>query len=160
MGYTEVCGRVLGHQYGNTDAFGFRNPQIPIDPYVDDVSVTHGTPRQHIWSFACAFAETYGDIYTHCPCDATLPAAPFFVGDNYFCEAGFVNGFVSERFGGDPLWDGEGCTVSACCTFNSPPWFSVSLATPTTDDLEVRICGDEGNANEDVYIELVELYVK
>ncbi len=85
--------------------------------------------------------------------------APAYVGDNYFCETGFVDG-APQGFGGDPLWDGQGCTVSACCTFNSPPWFSVSLATPTNDNLEVRICGDEGTANEDVYIEIVELYVK
>ncbi len=163
MEYTEVCGRVLGHQYGNTNAFGYRDPPASIDEqYVDGVSITHGTPRQHIWSFACALAETSRDINTHCPCDTgrfSAVRAPGYVGDNYFCETGFIYA-TPQGFGGDPLCDGEGCSVSTCCTFNSPPWFSVSLPTPTTDDLEVRICGDESPSDEDTYIELLQLYVK
>ena len=63
----------------------------------------------------------------------------------------------------DPLWDAEGCGPnSQCCSFNSPPWFIAELPSPTTDDIEVRICADDagGTAHEDTPIELMELYVK
>ena len=89
---------------------------------------------------------------------------PSFVGQNYFCESGITR-WDTRTFAfwpnGDPLWDGQGCGLtSSCCTFNSPPWFNVQLSSPTTDDIEVRICGDEGIGNEDTPIQLIELYVK
>ena len=90
---------------------------------------------------------------------------PSFVGQNYFCESGltqYSDGINGPLFSnGDPLWDGQGCgPTSSCCTFNSPPWFNVRLSSPTTDDIEVRICGDEGIGNEDTPVQLIELYVK
>ncbi len=165
--YTQVCGRILGHQYASTDGFGYRSQPMPIDsPYVDGVSITYGNPRKHIWSFASAFAEDHPIRDTHCPCDSfSSVTTPPFVGDNYFCETGFTVG-PAEGLGVDPLWDGEGCAVSSCCSFNSPPWFSVDLPAPTTDQIEVRICidepttSDEPTTGEDVFVELLELYVK
>ena len=33
---------------------------------------------------------------------------------------------------------------TSCTTFeSSPPWFIVTLADPISNDIEVRICGDE-----------------
>ena len=167
--YDQVCGRIIGYQLGSTDAFISAN--VSIDSfYLDGVSVMHGSPRQHIWSFAAGLVEHSMQYYT-CPCitESTVKSAtgnriPSFVGQNYFCESGLTrfNG-TSGIFwpGGDPLWDGQGCgSNSACCTFNSPPWFNVQLSSPTTDDIEVRICGDEGIRNEDSPIQLMELYVK
>ena len=63
-------------------------------------------------------------------------------------------------FTDDPLWDGAGCVTGSCCTFNSPPWFCKNLSTPTTDDIELRLCLDEALSNEDVLFETVELYVQ
>ena len=63
-------------------------------------------------------------------------------------------------FTNDPLWDGAGCVSGSCCTFNSPPWFCKSLSTPTTDDIQLRLCLDEVTSNEDVLFEIVELYVQ
>ena len=81
-----------------------------------------------------------------------------FVGRNYFCEPDIISVFYPI---GDPLWDRRGCgPTSSCCTFNSPPWFSVQLSSPTTDDIEVRICGDSGIRNEDTPIQLMKLFVK
>ena len=37
---------------------------------------------------------------------------------------------------------------------NSPPWFNITLSSPTTDDIEVRICGDHGIGEEDIPIQL------
>ena len=61
----------------------------------------------------------------------------------------------------DPLWDGAGCVSASCCTFNSPPWFCKNLSTPTTDDIELRLCQDEVISNEEnVLFETVELYIR
>ena len=89
---------------------------------------------------------------------------PTFVGQNYFCETGLTrwNGTSGVFWlDGDPLWDGQGCgPTSSCCTFNSPPWFNVTLPSTTTDDIEVRICDNERIQNDDIPIQLVELYAK
>ena len=164
--YDQVCGRIIGYQLGTPDTFAFTRRSIN-SYYMDGISVTHGSPRQHIWSFVGGLDE---DISLHsaasCPCVTGSTArsrTPSFVGRNYFCESGITSGHVIGYFypNGDPLWDGQGCgPTSSCCTFNSPPWFNVTLSSPTTDDIEVRICGDEGIGGEDTPIQLIELYVK
>ena len=172
--YNQVCGRMIGYQSGSTDGFGGDatiGPSLSIDSYyLDGVSVTHGSPRQHIWSFAGGLDEgNPGPAYVSypytCPCvPGSTSGPPSFVGQNYFCESGLTLwNTLAHIFwpNGDPLWDGQGCgSNSTCCTFNSPPWFSVQLPSPTTDDIEVRICGNEANSNEDTPIQLMELYVK
>ena len=166
--YDRVCGRIIGYQIGSVDAF-LVGPYVAIDTYyVDGVSVTRGSPRQHIWTFAAGLGEvTTEHAAAICPCVAGSLQGnriPSFVGQNYFCETGIITiGHVTSDFypNGDPLWDGQGCgPTSSCCTFNSPPWFSVQLSSPTSDDIEVRICGNEGTGNEDSPIQFMELYVK
>ena len=162
--YGQVCGRIIGYQIGTPDSFAFTSQSID-SYYLDGVSVTHGSSRQHIWSFSAGFDESSSSGLT-CPCVTGSTSGnriPSFVGQNYFCETGITQWNNRYIFypNGDPLWDGQGCgPTSSCCTFNSPPWFNVQLSSPTTDDIEVRICGDEGNANEDSPIQLMELYVK
>ena len=164
--YNQVCGRIIGYQLGHIDAFNGASLSINAY-YAEGVSVTHGSPRQHIWTFAAGFDEQTG--HNKCPCITGNTAAqsniPSFEGQNYFCESGLtqysdgINGpFFSN---GDPLWDGQGCgPTSSCCTFNSPPWFNVQLPSSTTDDIEVRICSNVGISSEDTPIQLMELYVK
>ena len=58
--YNKVCGRVIGYQEGSTDAFkrvGTNQQPTIDDSYVDGVSVTHGMPRTHIWTFAAGASE-------------------------------------------------------------------------------------------------------
>ncbi|CAI8045784.1 hypothetical protein GBAR_LOCUS25322, partial [Geodia barretti] len=53
--YSQVCGRIRAYQYGTPEAFwGYnRGGQTTIDSaYVSGVAVMHGSPRQHIWTFA------------------------------------------------------------------------------------------------------------
>jgi len=70
----------------------------------------------------------------------------------------FTNGYFYPN--GDRLWDGEGCGPSStCCTFNNPPWFCKQLPQTTTDDMEVRICANYPINNEDIPVELIEIYV-
>ena len=161
--YDQVCGRIIGYERGTPSLFTGAGQSIDSF-YIDGVSVTYGSPRQHIWSFGGGLDEV-SSIYA-CPCVTGSTAGsriPPFVGQNYFCEAGITRYSSGFAFwpNGDPLWDGQGCgPTSSCCTFNSPPWFSVVLSPPTTDDIEVRIC-DRGDArNEDSPIQLIELYVK
>ena len=152
--YSRICGRAIGYSTGSPDAFAeiynFRNSPSIDEPYVDGISVTHGSPQQHIWSFAAGHGGSF-----RCPCDNAnhaLDRAPFppsYVGNNYFCD-GDYNG---------ALWDAMNCTTN-CCTFNNPPWFSVSLPAPTSDDIEVRICGDENPSNENVLLSVLQLYVQ
>ena len=112
--------------------------------YVSGVSLTHGSPRQHIWTFAAGAHEAQPTWDDTCPCDATISIRiPDFVGTDYFGESGINSGIVATYhfYPDDPLWDGLDCiSSSTCCSFNTPPYFTKRLPTPTTDDIEARIC--------------------
>lgn len=166
--YSKVCGKAIGYQQGSPDCFANYNRQEPdtetVDGiYVDGVSVTHGNPRTHIWTFAVGLRErsnTTGNG-NNCPCDGgTNP--PDFVENNYFCETGddTPNVELNRFFGDDPLWDGQDCHDATCCSFNSPPWFRVQLPNPTMNDIEVRILGDQSTGDEDSPIAYLEIYVQ
>ena len=45
---SQVCGKVVGYQFASTD--GANNNNIN-GAYIDGISITHGNPRSHIWSF-------------------------------------------------------------------------------------------------------------
>ena len=165
--YDQVCGRIIGYQLGTPDAFR-RSSQSIDSTYLDGISVTYSSPRQHIWSFSGGLEEeNFYDPVTLCPCvtgSTNGNLIPSFVSQNYFCESGIAR-WDTRTYAlwrnGDPLWDGQGCgPTSSCCTFNSPPWFNVQLSSPTTDDIEVRICGDQAIGDEDTPIQLIELYIK
>ena len=166
--YTRVCGRAIGYQYGGTDAFGHAAIGQTIDSYyVYGVSVTHGAPRNHIWTLASGLSEGgYTDhVSFNCPCsrpsDPGNSFPPSFVGNNYYCESGnSANTFINYHlYTTDPLWDGQQCECQCCSNGKSPPWFSVELSSPTTDDIEVRICIPQPSY-DDVVIQLLELYVQ
>ena len=161
--YTRVCGRVIAYQVGPTDAFEAYDDGVvtTIDgAYVSGVSLTHGSPRQHIWTFAAGATENQPTRDDVCPCDATVDiTTPSFVGGDYFCESGWNSGPQSTFNLDDPLWDGAGCTASStCCSFNCLPYFIKQLPCPTSDDIEARIC--QFSFGEDTPIEFMELYVQ
>ena len=162
--YTSVCGSIRAYQYGGTDAFEtFDNGYVTtIDgAYVSGVSLTHGSPRQHIWTFAAGLSEGLPTRKDVCPCDASITIRiPPFMGGDYFCESGVELGIPSWRFyPNDPLWDGQGCSNSStCCSFNNPPYFTKQLPSPTSDTIEARLC--QYDENEDTAVEFIELYVK
>ena len=168
--YSQVCGRIIGYQVGQPQAFVLenRNQPQPIDgPYVDGVSLTYGSPRQHIWTFAASLDEvnTFNND-SRCPCiDLPRPnTVPLFVDNNYFCETGVPpsQGYANTFFADDPLWDGQGCgPTSTCeCTLNNPPWFCKQLPQSTNADLEVRLCSLDRASIENTPIELIEIYTK
>ena len=165
--YNKVCGRVTGYQKGTTDGFLAFKRNISSsadDNYVDGVSITHGNPRSHIWTFAAGRTEGNYErgAGPDCPCSRVgAPEAPSYVRNNYYCESG--NSASNVQHGNlyisDPLWDGKQCEGQCCSNGKSPPWFSVELPTSTTDNIEVRICADEDTNNEDAPVSLVEIYV-
>jgi hypothetical protein len=161
--YSKVCGRVIGIQVASPDAFHHGSRPGINGVYIDGVSITHGSPRHHIWSYAGSVSEVR-TIPSASPCDYSGAAQPpSFVGYNYYCESGNPNSDWQGRvFLNDKLWDGEQCShEGTCCTgTNTPPWFSVNLGSPTSDDIEVRIVGSQSTADEDTPIELLEIYVQ
>ena len=156
--YRRVCERVVGYQFGSPDGFLPGN----IDQiYVEGVSITRGSPRQHVWTYAAGVTESSREHTNYnCPCsDSSGKEAPSFVGDNYYCESGNPSDTVAGRlYASDKLWDGKQCEGSCCTGTNTPPWSSVQFNTTTSDTIEVRICGSDSIDTEDVPVELIEMY--
>ena len=173
--YSHICGRVIGYQKSIVEAFYFHSRGIDAE-YVYGVSLTHGqSPRQHIWTFAGALDETAGlSSRSKCPCvnqnlDPT-PTLPAFIGNDYFCDTAFetswgtVPNYQSIQVS-DPLWDGEGCGPTSTCCHDphrniNPPWFVKTLSSPTSDDIEMRLCTPSAGGAYTSPIEIVELYVQ
>lgn len=142
--YSRICGRAVGHGVGSLDAFQrfIWFPSIN-NAYLDGLSITRGSQRQHVWSFG---ATTIGS----CPCDSGTSPNPLpFVGEDYFCD-NTING---------ALWDGQDCQ-NECCTFHSPPFFTVALPALTSDDIEARICTDQHVSDEALYVSVLQIFVQ
>lgn len=171
--YQRICGLVIGYQFSSTNAFfayDFDNSLTLDGYYVDGVSITHGSsPRKHVWTFAAARDEVSADAHV-CPCTRSNSntLVPSYVGQNYFCDTGSRTTYENLRlYLDDPLWNGNGCGQgSTCCQFNSPPYFCTDLGEEgtddigVTDDIELRVCGNEAASSEDTPIEMVQLYVQ
>ena len=166
INYSKVCGRIIAYQVGSPD--GFHSSRDIDSIYLDGVSLTHGmSPRKHIWSFVSAYSEAATDVRILCSCinidiQFRVPPPPSFVGNSYFCDSGNRGFDFSDPFFADkPLWNGTGCgTLSRCCSFNTPPWFYMPLPQSTTDNIEMRVCLDQGTSDENIAIEIIEIYVQ
>ena len=158
ISYSQICGRVTGYQYGHVDTL---NSYAGIDSYyVDGVSITRGSPRQHVWTLMAGGNQISS---YECPCNtgSTLSVQSF-IGNNYFCESGNPNsGTSSTLYTSDPLWDGQGCgsLEGPCCNALGIPWFHRDYgSTTTTDYIELRVCTNAGG--EDSPVSYYEIYVK
>ena len=105
--YSRVCGKIIAYQYGTPDAFAPSgrpsNPSINTY-YVDGVSLTHGSPRQHIWTLAAVHG-----LHFNCPCtnnntasQATQP--PAFVRNDYFCDTESSTRSTTNNFNEEVLF--------------------------------------------------------
>ena len=122
--YSRVCGKLIGYttiyfHYITSEVCVMPpfNAQVGIDdPYVTGFSITHGRPRQHIWSLASSYEE--GDW---CPDFDGSKTPPEFVGKNYLLGS---------------------CDLSyySTCEFDSNSWFIVNLTEPVSDNIELRAC--------------------
>ena len=106
-----------------------------------------------------------------CPCintNGNQPSSiPSFIGSDYFCDTALD---ISQGTNpsdtvhvNDPLWDGEGCGPTNTCCYDSqrevnPPWFVKTLSSPTSDNIEMRMC--RPNHSGSTPFEIVEFYVQ
>ena len=170
LSYSEVCGRVIGYQKGRTKAIrrttNDPNHEDINSYYVDGVSITHGYPRQHIWTLMSGYSAgySYGDY--NCPCStgsSQSSSIQSFIGNDYFCESGCPgNPSSGTLYEGDPLWDGQECSnyERDCCKAAGIPWFHKVLSSETTDNLELRVCADQGTSEGDVPVGYYEIFLK
>ena len=87
----------------------------------------------------------------------------YLLGGDYFCDTGSPDdgSQFNTFYGDDPLWDGAGCeSPNTCCSFNTPPWFYRQLPQTTTDNIEMRVCTNENRNDEDIAIEMVDIFVR
>ena len=164
--YSRVCGMVVGYQKGSTDGFASLVRKTSInDPYLDGVSITYGSTRKHIWSYAAGYSETFTNgVHVTCPCSlAGGTRAPSFVRDHYYCESGTNTNGVNHGsyFTSDPLWDGKGCSTSnSCCAQPNLPWFYRQIPLTSNENVEARICYDQEFSDEAVLVKEIQLYVQ
>ena len=163
ISYSQICGKVVGYQKGTTDAVHTSINDINR-AYIDGVSITRGSPRQHVWSYIAGYQSNSNSSNT-CPCNTgATNTVPPFVGEHYYCESG-KNGSPNRNsiYTADPLWDGNNClsNEAPCCTGTGLPWFFRDYGNATiTDYIELRVCGNQGHGNEDTPVQLYEIYVK
>ena len=165
--YTKVCGKVRGYQHGDTTAFHlyYYGTQRTIDSiYTAGISITQGSPRQHLWTYAAGLSESRNNYnaYRACPCarsDYNRSWVPTFVGNNYYCEAGFKGSFRVETVWSDPLWDGKCCSASTNTCCNRYGWFYRDVQA-SSKYVEVRVCGYYyGYTRSDVPLDQLEIWV-
>ena len=150
-----------GYQDRSPDGFGpYFSGHSTIDTfYVDGISITHGSPRKHLWTYANGVSELYVNQLYRCPCVGTNPNVPTFVGENVCCESGYSGSTFQNRVAWeDPLWDGQNCVApgNKCCERYG--WFHRDVSS-STDDIELRICSDQAISNEDTLINHYEFWV-
>ena len=169
--YSHICGRIISYQRRFPTAFYLRQDTIE-QVYVNGVSLTHGqSPRQHIWTFVAAGQESSNRPYYTCPCmntDISPATVPSYMRSDYFCDSALIDYRSVINLDiihtSDPLWDGEGCNSNNTCCYDpqrgvNPPWFVKTLSSPTSDNIEMRLC-QILNSYGGAPIEIVELYVK
>ena len=77
------------------------------EAYIDGVSITHGSPIQHIWSFIAFHDEDQTGCHG-CPCHTQFTGTHVpFIGDNFFCDSGTTLQGFKFHFA-NPVWDGQG----------------------------------------------------
>ena len=169
--YSRVCGQLLGYQLGTPNAFYsyFLNSSLTVDDvYVDGASITYGsTLRRHIWTYINGLNLVYPGVpSTVCPCNNSIAnSIPSYVGSDYYCETGNNQNccdYMYGLFSNDTLWDGRQCPSeeAPCCAHSNMPWFNKTLSETTTEDIELRVCGDSPVTNEDTPLQVIEIFLR
>ena len=160
--YSSVCGHIQGYSYNTPSAFN-TEPDTPLSgDYVDGVSITYGTPPTHIWTYAAGNVVSENSVHS-CPCNVngSNSIIPQYVGGDYYCEAASES--TEQRwYTNDLLWDGMQCAglEGPCCNHTGLPWFNKKLSSTTTADIKVRVCLDMDVFDENIGIQLMDLFVK
>ena len=78
ISYSQICGKVVGYQKGTPDGVNTSINDIN-GVYLDGVSITRGSPRQHVWSYVAGY-KSNGYSSNTCPCNTgATNAVPSFV---------------------------------------------------------------------------------
>ena len=150
--YSQVCGRIHATYFNSPDGFSYftneRSDMPSIDDnYVDGVSLTHGCPRNHIWTFSATVSQLC--------CEGCMAncnwKVPSFIGTNYSCA--LVDTCTTSPSRCPLLWNGEGDQ----CVGNEA--FYRTLTQNTYDDTEMRVCRDQASTDEDILLTFVEIFV-
>ena len=157
--YSRVCAVVVGYQKGSADMFAtvqYTSRSIN-GPYVDGVSITYGTQREHIWTYGIGFSDKR-ESSINCPCSqypGRLP--PSFVRDNYYCESvSLIDAPHGTYFTADSVCDGKGCSKeNSCCAQPNLPWFYHQIPLTADKNIEAQICRDEAFSNECTRITII-----
>ena len=157
VSFQHICGQTKSYQKGTPDAFNGKSTKGIDEIYVDGISITLGSPRQHIWTYSGAYQDNAA-----CPCSQSPGGKPSaFIESNYYCESGTnVGPNVNSFYLSDPLWDGQDCpSNSGCCAQLGMPWFYRRTPVPLSENIEVRICKDQTHNDEDIAIKKMEIYI-
>jgi len=162
--YYKICGKARGYQRSTPDAFRRVAGIKSINgPYVDGLSITVGSNRKHVWTYAVGIGGTHAT--SNCPCSSivTSISPPAFVKTHYYCESGNTDGSESgPYYTNNPLWDGASCEDdnNNCCSYVAMPWFLRQFPVALQDNVEARICHDQSVSDEDIVIDLLQLFVQ
>ena len=164
IAYTKVCGRARGYQYHASHAFNhyhFTGRTTLDSVYVSGLSMTHGHLHNHLWTFAAGYSKVLNHHRVKCPCASPYPgpAAPPFVGDNYFCETGTIEEPKAVWYLDDPLWDSQGCASGSTCCDRGGPWFTTTLSQEASNDIEMRMCLTFPISLENIGVDQLEIFV-
>lgn len=157
----------IKRMYGRIHGIQSGAPDIEVDQlergldgmYLDGVSLTYGTPRQHIWSF---FGLSTAAL-PYCPCSVgATRESPDFVGEHYFCESATNELTIvspAMTYLNNPIWDGQNCLGTqsvGCCNGNG--FFYREFVMPFSGDVELRLCTDSFRFDKDIGLQLVQLW--
>ena len=132
IAYSQVCGTVVAQGVDTPD--GFRNRNIGQN-YVDGISLTYGSPRNHLWSYP---------VVHNGNCNDCTNKKPNFVSSNYFCFSPDCS-------------SGMVCSESGC----SENWFYRHFEESIThSNIELRVCRSQSRNDEDIYLLHIEIYVQ
>ena len=129
--------------------------------YVDGVSITAGSPRAHIWTYAASWSHTGQQS---CPCrESGGDEPPAYVGEHFYCSTRTEHAAYSRfKFNAtEHAWSvTDSCPIEGGCCNSGNPWFKRNFLQASTDSLEIRLCNDQPTADEDIAIDEAELYVR
>ena len=111
LNFTQVCGQAIGYMHASVDGLDAIVTTKTIDnPYVDGLSITYGSPRRHVWTYAAGHIQ-------RCLCHPNSYASqpPSFVGQHYYCDGWYGRWAYRRWYPQYRLWDSEGCPAGNTC---------------------------------------------
>ena len=140
--YTKVCGQIRAYQIGTPDGFhGDQRTNIQTaniaDNYLDGISITSN--QQHIWSFAAG------------RCNCSGRNKPNFITGDWGCDK--ILSCQTGMFCEPLLW------LSQTCGETTSPWFFKNVVNSAAS-VEMKFCRDQEREDEDLAINILELYVQ